>query len=255
MNERLEQEKNYHNEIFGEDNPRDEVIGFYSIDRQKTDFINELINKYSKNASVLEYGCGVNCSAFSMAELSDNVAGIDISDVAVKKNNEQAAQIGIQDRLKFYVMDAHHLEFSDNCFDFVYGNSILHHLDIEKAYRQISRVLNCEGHAVFCEPLKYNPFIGLFRVLTPRLRTKDEHPLSSKDLRDAHKYFAKVEISYFSLFTLFAIPFKSKKAFKKILNFFEHLDKSVFRHLPFLRKFSWMVVMDLSDPIKEREKE
>jgi len=253
MNERLKQEKSYHNEIFSENNPRDEVIGFYSIDRQKTNFINKLINTYSKNASVLEYGCGVNCSAFSIAELSDNVTGIDISDVAVEKNNEQAIKIGIQDILKFYVMDAHDLGFNDSYFEFIYGNSILHHLNIEKAYGQISRVLKADGHVVFCEPLKYNPFIWLFRALTPHLRTKDEHPLSIKDLRFAHKFFGTVDFHYFSLFTLLAIPFKNKKAFNSILGFFERLDKAAFKWFPFLKKYSWMVVMDLSNPIKEEK--
>lgn len=149
-------------------------------------------------------------------------------------------------------MDAQKLKFGDNSFDFIYGNSILHHIDIQKAFSEISRVLKPDGHAVFCEPLKYNPFIWMFRLLTPHLRTKDEHPLSVKDLKDAHCFFRTVQVHYFDLFTLLAIPFSNKKLFNNILRFFEKIDSFVFKKLPLLRKFSWMVVIDLSNPMKDK---
>ncbi len=77
-------------------------------------------------------------------------------------------------------MDAHELVFPDDLFDIVVGNGILHHLDLPVCLASIERVLKPKGFALFIEPLAGNPLLKLFRVLTPRARTIDEKPLTSK---------------------------------------------------------------------------
>lgn len=96
----IDNEKVYHNTIFSGKNPRDKILRFYDIDRQKMYFINKVLDKYSKGARVLEYGCGVNCSAFNMVSSANDITAIDISDVAVKKNNDLAEEKSMQDRLE-----------------------------------------------------------------------------------------------------------------------------------------------------------
>ena len=61
------------------------------------------------------------------------------------------------------------------------GNSILHHLELEPALRELRRILAPGGRAVFVEPLAHNPLLRLGRALTPMARTEDEHPFTSAD--------------------------------------------------------------------------
>ena len=86
-------------------------------------------------------------------------------------------------------MDAEELKFNESSFDLICEIGILHYLKLEKAYSELQRVVKKDGVALFIEPLGHNPFIKLYRKLTPRLRTLDEHPLLSKDLILAKKYF------------------------------------------------------------------
>ncbi len=87
-------------------------------------------------------------------------------------------------------MDAENLKFNDHTFDLVYGSGILHHLSIEKAIVEIKRVLKKDGRAIFYEPLGHNIFINIFRLLTPSLRSEDEHPLLIKDLELIKRTFS-----------------------------------------------------------------
>jgi len=131
----------------------------------------------------------------------------------------------------------------------IVGSGIIHHLDIIASYKELTRILNENGHIVFSEPLGSNPVINLYRMLTPDLRTADEHPLKGKDLALLSEYFSNVEVEYFTLFTLLAVPFRSMPAFKQIHGILASIDRAIFR-VPFLRKLAWMVVIHAYNPRK-----
>jgi len=57
--------------------------------------------------------------------------------------------------------NAHVLPFADASFDVVYGCSILHHLDVGAALREVRRVLRPGGRLVFSEPNLVNPQVLL----------------------------------------------------------------------------------------------
>ena len=91
---------------------------------------------------------------------------------------------------KFMIMDAHRLEFPDNHFDVVFGTGILHHLELDRALAEISRVLKPDGILLFGEPLDNNPIGRFIRQLTPRARTADERALRHDALARIGQRFA-----------------------------------------------------------------
>ena len=70
-------------------------------------------------------------------------------------------------------------------FDYVFGNGILHHLDLDKAYLEIARVLKPGGKAYFMEPLLGHPLVQVFRWATPGRRTADEKPMDFAAIESA----------------------------------------------------------------------
>lgn len=196
---------------------------------------------------VLEIGCGAGANVMALCKEGARVTGIDLSEVAIAlaRRNAPAERRGAA---SFAVMDAEHMEFPDESFDIVSGGAILHHLALDRAYAEISRVLARDGYALFIEPLGYNPFINLYRRLTPGLRTPDEHPLLSGDLELARRYFGRVDIRYFYLTTLLALPIAPTRFGRPVIAALNALDRVLFRLLPVLRRYAWIVLIELSQP-------
>ena len=146
-------------------------------------------------------------------------------------------------------MNAEDLKFDDDYFDIVCGGAILHHLDLNKALSEITRVLKPDGKAIFVEPLGHNPLINLYRRFTPSLRTKDEHPLLMRDLKLMRDYFHQVDVRYFHLLSLLAVPFHKLSTFHSLLKITETIDKVVLQ-IPFLKRQAWQAVIMLYKPRK-----
>jgi ubiquinone/menaquinone biosynthesis C-methylase UbiE len=124
-----------------------------------------------ENNSILP--SSLTCINISETELQ---AGIDS---AVSANNSP----------DFILMDAHDLQFEDGTFDFVFGDAILHHLNMAPALGEIFRVLKPNGKILFVEPLDINPVGKLVRSLTKKARTADEQPLRLCDIAEIKKRF------------------------------------------------------------------
>jgi SAM-dependent methyltransferase len=175
------------------------------------------------------------------------VTGIDISPIGIEHANEEAVAAGLS-TAEFLVMDAENLAFADGEFDVVCGSGILHHLDLERSLDEVARVLSAHGRACFQEPLGHNPLINLYRRLTPSLRTVDEHPLLQSDLTRLRGPFGDVEIRYFHMFTLLAVPLRHTRLFSGVLRMLEAVDRFLFSVIPPLRRFAWLVVIELAAP-------
>ena len=121
---------------------------------------------------------------------------IDISRVEI----EEAKKL-YESHASFHVMDAHELEFPSSSVDVVVGRAILHHLDFGVALKEIRRVLRPGGKAIFIEPLGDNPASKVFRWLTPKARTRDEVPLSGKQIAYANSLFGKHEHYFFNFWS------------------------------------------------------
>lgn len=148
---------------------------------------------------VLDYGCGKGDFATRLLQVGAQVDGIDISQSYIDVCYEAVRAAGIDEsRYSFQVMDAHETTFDNGAFDVVIGNGILHHLNFMPALNEINRVLKVGGTAIFQEPLNGNPLLKLFRRLTPKARTPDEHPFTESDIVDIERGW-KVNSRYYGI--------------------------------------------------------
>lgn len=252
MDNRIEREKTFHNEAFST-NKRKSVDRFYSAASIALAFYEEKLLTSCSGTKILEYGCGPGSEAYMLAKHGASVVGIDISDTAIQQARQRAE--AEKTDTNFLVMNAEKLHLENGTFDMVCGSGILHHLDIDRAMSEISRVLKPNGSAVFLEPLGHNPVVRLFRKLTPHLRTSDEHPLLMSDINLMRRYFAQSKTRCFCLMSLLALPTNRFRWYKSILNLFSTIDDLLFKTAPFLRRYAWITVLILSDPILQSQRE
>jgi SAM-dependent methyltransferase len=151
----------------------------------------ELANLYdTRGKRVLLYGCGpANEAAGLLADGAVSIAGIDISDGEIADAWRRAREQGYEDRVDFRVADAQNTGFADDSFDLIVGLSILHHLEVSRALRELRRILAPGGKVVLLEPLAQNPVLRIGRMLTPAARTSDEHPLTTRDWESCAEVF------------------------------------------------------------------
>lgn len=206
----------------------------------------ELLALYGRGKSVLEYGCADGTFSLvehDIARIAGQFTGIDISDCAIARAVARSEALG-QSQCRFEVMDAEGMSFPDGSFDLVFGRGIIHHLNLERAFCEVRRVLRPGGRAVFYEPMGHNPVLNGFRQRTPALRTPDEHPLVMRDFALARRYFDHVALRYYGLTTLgpAALPFGALR--RRAVRACEQLDNVLLR-IPVLNRNAWFVLMTL----------
>jgi SAM-dependent methyltransferase len=226
---------------------------FYSITRSSFAYRDALLFDRIKGAVALDYCCGNGEVAIEMAKRgASRVVGIDISSVAIENARILATDAGVDAICDFEVMDAEHTEFADRTFDIIHEYGALHHLDLQAAYSELSRILKPEGKLVCTEALRHNPLIHWYRKRTPLLRTKweVEHILGIPEIERGRKYFEALDLRTFHLAALAAVPFRRVFFFESLLSMFNLVDR-VLLSVPFLRRMAWVAVVEYRQPINK----
>jgi SAM-dependent methyltransferase len=117
---------------------------------------------------------------------------------------------------------------------------MLHHINLNKGFPEMKRILKPGGKILAIEALDYNPLIKLYRKLTPNMRTEWEksHILSLSDINLAKKYFLLDKINFWHIFSY--LGFFSKKLLP-VLNF---IDK-ILTKVPYVQLMSWIFTFEL----------
>ena len=225
---------------------------YYAIERRSRDAVLGWYDAHVEGRSVLDYCCGNGEDGVLIAQKgATEVIGIDISDVSVANAHRLAQSEGVANKVTHLVADAEATGFDENRFDIITEYGSLHHLDLDSAFAEMARILKPDGQAICQEALAHNVIIHAYRRLTPKLRTPWEvdHILRRSSFKVAQKYFGRIEMKFFHLFSLFAVPFRNTSLFSPLLAGLELVDDLALR-VPGLRWQAWQTVFVLSEPRK-----
>ena len=100
-----------------------------------------------RDKKVLEIGVGNGSHAQLLAHYAQSFTGIDITDYAVKSTSARMKCFGL--KATILRMDAEHMQFDDNSFDFIWTWGVIHHSsNTRNVLQEMYRVLKPGGQAV-----------------------------------------------------------------------------------------------------------
>jgi ubiquinone/menaquinone biosynthesis C-methylase UbiE len=113
----------------------------------------------------LELGCGtgfftLNLMLGGVLDRSSSAHVTDLSPKMIEVARRNARSLGFE--IDGRVADAERLPYSDDSFDLVIGHAVLHHIpDVERALREVLRVLKPGGRFVFAgEPTRHGDYVA-----------------------------------------------------------------------------------------------
>lgn len=193
-----------------------------------------------RGRNVLDYGCGHGMAAVVLARRGGCVTAFDLSRGYVREALARAEANGVS--IDAVTANAERLPFPDGSFDAVWGNAILHHLDLPQAARELRRVMRPGAVAVFCEPWGENPLLNLARSFAPyphKQRTRDEEPLRRRDLPALREVFPALQVHGYQLLGMVRRVWGNHHLSSAL----DALDRSLLRSLPGLEMWCRYVVL------------
>jgi len=227
-------------------------IKYYSVATKSEKYYQDwLQERCTPGKKVLDYCCGNGENGVFAARGGADTIGIDISPQGIENARLNAVREGVDKNCRFEVMDAENTTFPDETFDVVVEYGALHHLDYDRAMSELHRVIKPTGEIICIEALRHNPFIHLYRRLTPDLRTAWEvdHILTVQHLNKSREYFEEVHPRFFHLAGLAAVPFRKTGIFKPLRGVLDRIDDSILRTQA-IGKYAWIMVFTLAKPKK-----
>lgn len=148
---------------------------------------------------VLDVGCGYGYSAVRLAMAGAEVAAIDISPKMCELTLRASELNGV--RVEAFVKSASKTGFPDAAFDLIVGQVSLHHLTLESAGPELSRILRPGGRAIFLEPIQAGRLFLKLRSFLP-ISCKESPgggALRIEELRRLGEVFGSLEIQRFGI--------------------------------------------------------
>lgn len=158
-----------------------------------------LINGITPDMNVLELGCGTGYFTKELVKTNSKIIAIDISLELLKIAESNC----YSDNVKFLCDNAYGTNFDDETFDVIVGSSVLHHLDIDKALKEIFRLLKKGGSLRFTEPNMLNPQIALQKNIPYIKRKFGDSPDETAFIR----WFLKTKLINSGFSSIYITPF------------------------------------------------
>jgi 2-polyprenyl-3-methyl-5-hydroxy-6-metoxy-1,4-benzoquinol methylase len=199
-----------------------------------------------RDRTVLEFGCGTGECTLLLARRGAQVQAVDISPELIAIAKTRLAVNGINAGVTFHTASVYDIPVADASVEVVFGMSILHHLDLALAAREVLRILKPGGRAIFREPVRNSMLMRFIRDLIP-YRAPDvspfERPLKDGELLGLGAHFRYCRMRAFSL------PYVGLAAalpgFRNHLLAIAEFDHRVLRALPWLEPYATEKVIEL----------
>ena len=191
---------------------------------------------------LLDFGCGHGMASIVGARRGALVTGYDLSLGYLHEATRRAEANEVE--VEFLQADGERLPFADGSFDRIWGNAVLHHLDLSRTALELYRVLRPGGIAVFCEPWGENPLLALARRHLPypgKQRTSGEEPLRRRDLAPLREVFDEVSVRHYQLLSMMRRLWGGGELATRL----ESADAWLLDHAPSLRRYCRYVVLTL----------
>ncbi|MEE9276462.1 MAG: class I SAM-dependent methyltransferase [bacterium] len=193
---------------------------------------------------VLDYGAGDGSSTVVLARRGAEVFAFDIAHGNNVLAGRRARANGVGGRVHLQEMAGEALGYRDGAFDAVYGNAILHHLDLDEAGDELARVLRPGGVAVFSEPWGGNPLLEFVRRCVPyrgKDRTPDERPIRPADVEKLRRRFPGAEVRNYQLLSMIRRQFP----WPPLIALLEAIDRALLDLFPGLGRYCRYAVIVL----------
>jgi 2-polyprenyl-3-methyl-5-hydroxy-6-metoxy-1,4-benzoquinol methylase len=209
---------------------------------------------------LLDIGAGLGESSVYFALKGAKVTVVDISPQMVATALSLGQKFGVH--LEGIVSSAENLNLPPDTYDIIYAANTLHHAqDRPSFFGQMKSALRPGGMFFTYDPLAYNPAINVYRRMATNVRTPDEAPLTTADIKLARQFFENVRhrefwIAALGLFVKYyaldRINPNQDRYWKRILKetdsrlgwwkLLRSLD-TVLTRLPLVRWLAWNVVV------------
>ena len=195
---------------------------------------------------VLELGTGTGGTATLLAKRGASVVGIDLLPFRLAEAQARAAEHNVAEAVNFALMDATHLAFPDNTFDFIISKSVLVFTDHRQTARECYRVLKPGGKAIFMENMRYHPVVWLYRKVFLKYSGKLRY-FSGGDIETVGTEFEKLEHREFHLSAVSALFWQKCVSiplfYRWSLRILKAIDTVLLKCFPFLKRFCWITAM------------
>jgi SAM-dependent methyltransferase len=195
---------------------------------------------------VLDFGCGHGMAAVVLARRGARVTGLDLSSGYLREARRRARANDVE--IEVVQGDGERLPFVRASFDRVWGNAVLHHLDVGRAALELRRVLAPGGLAVICEPWGENAWLDWARRCLPyphKQRTPEERPLRRRHLPLLRAAFPGLEVEGHQLLGMARRVLGPGRLSAAL----DRCDATLLRTLPGLARFCRYVVLTLPRPL------
>jgi SAM-dependent methyltransferase len=190
----------------------------------------------------LDFGCGHGMAAVVLARRGAHVTAFDLSWGYLSEARHRARANGVN--IHFLQANGERLPFADGSFDCIWGNAILHHLNLPTAGPELFRILAPGGIAVFAEPWGENPLLNWARDRAPysgKERTPDERPIHREHVRLLRTIFPHVDVKGYQLLSMARRVFRRGGWLKKL----DSWDQMLLTRIPRLQQYCRYVVLTL----------
>ncbi len=198
---------------------------------------------------VLDFGCGEGEISTLLARYGAAVTAVDISPELIELARARIAADGGTGNTEFLEMDILESDLPRNCFDFVIGSAVLHHVDLYQVTPKLFEFVKPGGRIFFIEPIAYSPALQKLRDLTPVSNDKspDERQLNRKDINFISKTCGNGEITYFHGFGRLARVFPGSLHLPaaRVLC---RIDRTLLNAFPALHKYYGIVMIEGRKP-------